>query len=430
VDQDELEDLAFRYLHPDEYQELVELVAKKRRARDEYTALVEKDSEDALAARNFEHLEVYGRAKHFYSIYSKLQRQQVEFDQIYDLIAFRAIVDTVSECYEALGVVHTIWKPIPGRFKDYIALPKGNGYQSLHTAVIGPYGERMEIQIRTREMHRIAEQGIAAHWKYKEGRSGIKGRDEEHFAWLKQLVQVQQELVGSRRVPRLREGRAVPRRGLRVHPQGGPEGLAAGRDAARFRLHGAHGGGPPLCGRAGQRADGTAPHPAQNGDRVEVMTSSRGKPNRDWLKFVKSGGARNKIRAFLRQEQREMSREIGRGLIEKELRKRGRSLDKLLKSGELGRAAKELKCQTFDDLCVLVGFRKVTAETVGDLVAPEGGGRRDRRPPKRAPPNRRRRPRRRRRARAARSASAASTRSSCASPSAASRCRATTSWAT
>ncbi len=366
----QLEDLAFRHLEPGAYQELVDLVVKKRRARDQYTGRVEKELRKALSSLNSEKLVVEGRAKHFYSIYRKLQRQGIEFDQLFDLIAFRAIVDSVPQCYEALGIVHTIWKPVPGRFKDYIALPKANGYRSLHTAVIGPYGEKMEIQIRTHEMHRIAEQGIAAHWKYKESHAALRDRDQKHFEWLKQLVQVQQELSDPGEFLDSVKGELFPDEVYIFTPKGDLKVLPRGSTPVDF-AYSIHTEVGHRC--VGARVNGrmvplhTELH---NGDRVEVMTGARGKPNRDWLKFAKSGSARNKIRAHLRHEQREISREIGRGLLDKELRRHGRSLDKLIKSGDLGRAARELKCQGVDDLYAWVGFRKVQPETVVDLVIP------------------------------------------------------------
>ena len=191
----ELEDQAFRFLWPEEYAALSRRINRKRRERERYTDEVEGLIRNALeAGEQGGKFEVYGRAKHFFSIFKKMQVQGIDLDRVFDLIAFRVITDTMPQCYEVLGTIHTLWRPVPGRFKDYLALPKPNGYQSLHTSVIGPYGEPLEIQIRTREMHRVAEEGIAAHWRYKEGGAAPSGKDEASFAWLKQLVEWQQEL--------------------------------------------------------------------------------------------------------------------------------------------------------------------------------------------------------------------------------------------
>jgi GTP pyrophosphokinase len=373
----ELEDQAFRHLHAEEYAELLDLVEMKQDEREQYTQMVEKKIRAALDERGFQSAEVRGRAKHFFSIYRKMRRQGIEFDKVFDLIAFRVIVDTISQCYEVLGVVHTIWRPIPGRFKDYIALPKPNGYQSLHTAVIGPYGEKLEVQIRTREMHRVAEQGIAAHWRYKEGRSAqsLTDRDEQNFAWLKQLVEWQQELRDPSEFIDTVKVDLFPEEVYVFTPGGDLKVLPRGATPVDFAYE--------VHTEVGHRCTGAKVNGGmvklqtelKNGDRVEILTHTTGKPNRDWLKFVKSSRARNKIRAWLRQEERDMSRDIGRSLLERELRRYGRSFEKLVKSGDLGRAVREFKCQTVEDLCVVVGYNKVKPEQVAAIVlTPEDRG--------------------------------------------------------
>ena len=367
----ELEDLAFRYLFPEEYQALRSLVAKRRREREDYMEEVEQVIRKALDERGYDDAKVHGRAKHFYSIYRKMKLRGIEFDQVYDLIAFRVIVETVPQCYEVLGIIHTIWRPVPGRFKDYIALPKKNGYQSLHTAVIGLHGERLEIQIRTQEMHRVGEQGIAAHWKYKEGgRTALTDRDEENFSWLKQLIEWQQELRDPAEFLDAVKVDLFPEEVYTFTPGGDLKVLPRGASPVDF-AYAVHTEVGHAC--VGAKVNGrmvplsTELH---NGDRIQVLTQKASRPSRDWLKHVKSSTARNKIRAFLRREQRKMSREIGRGMIEKELRKFGKGWEKQLKSGDIGRAAREMKIQTVDELCVLVGYRKITPERVVENILP------------------------------------------------------------
>ena len=214
----ELEDLSFRYLDPQVYYDLASKVAKKKKEREADVDEVKKIITEKLAEHGIKG-EVSGRSKHLYSIYRKMESRNVDIDQIYDLIAIRVLVEDIRECYEVLGIIHSTWKPIPGRFKDYIAMPKGNMYQSLHTTVIGPFGERMEVQIRTAEMHRVAEAGIAAHWKYKEGK-GYDEKEVKRFAWLRQLLEWQQELQDSTGVHGHRQGGALSRRGLRLYPEG------------------------------------------------------------------------------------------------------------------------------------------------------------------------------------------------------------------
>ena len=312
----DLEDNALRALHPEIYKELKQAVAKKKAARERYIAevldiLQQKLKEAGIAA------EVYGRPKHFFSIYQKMQRQNLLFDQIYDLVAFRILVTSVRECYEALGVVHSHWKPVPGRFKDYIALPKANRYQSLHTTVIGPYGERMEVQIRTEEMHRIAEEGIAAHWSYKEDRRGLE--EAQRFAWLRQLVEWQQQLKDPQEfLHTVKEDlftedvfAFTPKGDLYSFPQS-----ATVLDFA-YRVHSEVGN---HC--AGARANGRLVplrYQLQNGDTIEIITSAQQTPGKDWLKMVSTSKAKARIRQWVKAQQRERSVTLGRELLEREL---------------------------------------------------------------------------------------------------------------
>jgi guanosine-3',5'-bis(diphosphate) 3'-pyrophosphohydrolase len=311
----ELEDTALRYLEPEKYYELVDKVAKKRVERDNYI----KDAIELLQVKLEEvglECEIQGRAKHFYSIYKKMQEQQKDFSEIYDLIAIRVIVNTVKDCYGALGIIHTLWKPIPGRFKDYIAMPKINMYQSLHTTVMGPEGEPLEIQIRTWEMHRTAEYGIAAHWRYKED-SGDKEFDEKLF-WLRQLLEWQHELQDAREFMETLKLDLFTDEVFVFTPKGEVIDLPAGSVPIDFayRIHTDVGNrciGAKVNGRI-------VPLDYQlcNGDIVEVLTNRQsGGPSRDWLKLVKTPQAKSKIRQWFKKEKRQENIAKGRETIEK-----------------------------------------------------------------------------------------------------------------
>ena len=377
----ELEDLSFRYIWQDDYYELAEKVNKTRKAREKYTEDVVRILKDVMAESDLAP-EVSGRPKHLYSIWRKMKAQNIEFEQVYDAIAFRLILDSIKDCYEALGAVHTHWKPIPGRFKDYIALPKPNMYRSLHTAVIGPRGERIEIQIRTHEMHRIAEEGIAAHWKYKEG-AAMNMKDEQKFAWLKQLMEWQRELkdpnefLDTVKVDLFSEEVYVftPAGDVRVFPKG-----ATPVDFA-YSIHSEVG---HHC--TGARVGGVMvplTHSLRNGDIVEILTSKTQRPSADWVRFVKTARAKARIKAFLRQEQRDKSLAIGRELLEKELRKYSMSLAKISKNGRFQEVCEKLRAANAEDLYVLVGYGKVRPDQVSEaLVPPEERQSRAQEPPK------------------------------------------------
>ena len=365
----ELEDLAFKYLDPHAYYALAQKVAKTKAQREKYIAEVCKTLSARLAEQGFA-AEVTGRAKHLYSIYRKMRAQNCEFEQVYDVIAFRAIVESVADCYATLGVIHSKWTPVPGRFKDYIALPKPNMYQSLHTTVIGPGSERIEIQIRTHEMHRVAEHGIAAHWKYKERLSGgVDPRDAERFAWVRQLLEFQQELkdpaefLESVKVDLFTDEVYVftPKGDVRVFPRG-----ATPLDFA-YAIHSEVG---DHC--VGARVNGSIVplrYKLRNGDVVEVMTSASQHPSKDWLDHVVTGRARNKIRAYLRAEQRQKSLKLGRELLEKQLHNKGISLQKLLKTTEeLNRVLAACKVATADELFINIGYGKIAVEDVVNVL--------------------------------------------------------------
>jgi GTP diphosphokinase / guanosine-3',5'-bis(diphosphate) 3'-diphosphatase len=362
----ELEDLAFKYLYPGEYEQLATEIAKTRAERLEYIHAVEKLIEKEMTDGGVP-CEVMGRAKHLFSIYLKMKKTQRPFSEIHDAIGFRVITDTQMHCYQALGVAHQTWTPIPGRFKDYIALPKPNLYQSLHTAVIGPKGERIEIQIRTKDMNLVAEHGVAAHWKYKEGKP-IALDDDKKFAWLRQLMESQKEL---RDPTEFLESVKIDLFGDEVYvftPQGDVKALPKGSCPIDF-AYAVHSSIGDHC--SGARVNGMIVplrYQLRNGDTIEIITSPNQKPNKDWLKLVKTARARTKIRWLLRQEQRDKAVALGTDLIDKALRKHDTTIGRAQK--ELAHAAKELRLQTVDELIVQVGYGKITAQQVIEKALP------------------------------------------------------------
>jgi GTP pyrophosphokinase len=362
----ELEDLAFKYLYPGEYEQLATEIAKTRAERLEYIHAVEKLIEKEMIDGGVP-CEVMGRAKHLWSIYLKMKKTQRPFSEIHDAIGFRVITDTQMHCYQSLGVAHQTWTPIPGRFKDYIALPKPNLYQSLHTAVIGPKGERIEIQIRTKDMNLVAEHGVAAHWKYKEGKP-IALDDDKKFAWLRQLMESQKEL---RDPTEFLESVKIDLFGDEVYvftPQGDVKALPKGSCPIDF-AYSVHSSIGDHC--SGARVNGMIVplrYQLRNGDTIEIITSPNQKPNKDWLKLVKTARARTKIRWLLRQEQRDKAVALGTDLIDKALRKHDTTIGRAQK--ELAHAAKELRLQTVDELIVQLGYGKITAQQVLEKALP------------------------------------------------------------
>jgi len=366
----ELEDLAFCSLNPESCRELSVRVARRKRERKTYISEVQKRLNRILKQCQI-HGEVYGRFKHLYSIHKKIERQQIDFDQVFDFIAFRIIVTNVRECYELLGMIHEAWRPIPGRFKDYIAMPKANGYQSLHTTVVGPDGERMEVQIRTRDMHEVAEGGIAAHWQYKEGDKST-GAVDKRFGWLRQMLEWQRDLRDSSDYLNLVKVDLFPDEVYVFTPDGDVKELP--RDATpidfAFAVHsdvGMHCNGARVNGRL-------VPLKTilNNGDIVEIITSAAQRPSKDWLKYVRTSKARNKIRQFVKTEQRERSLELGRELLDKELRKHSSTLNRIISSGEINAAVSELGYREADDLLAAVGYGKVTPGQVVARAIPRG----------------------------------------------------------
>jgi GTP pyrophosphokinase len=359
----ELEDNALRFLHPEVYYQLKRSVAKKKAERERYIREVNSVLARKLAEAEID-AEVSGRPKHFYSIYQKMQAQNLLYDQIYDLVAFRIVVDSVRECYEGLGVVHAHWKPVPGRFKDYIALPKANGYQSLHTTVIGPYGERIEIQIRTRDMHRVAEYGIAAHWRYK-APGAPDGRDDgQRFAWLRQMLEWQQQLQDPQEFLRSVKEDLFTEDVFVFTPKGDLLNFPVGASVIDFayRIHsevGHHCAGARVNGRIVPLR-----YQLQNGDTVEIVTTSNQVPSKDWLKLVKTSRAKARIRGYIKGQQSARSIEVGREILERDLGRHQLDLARLRNDGTLARLAGELGHGDVDTLLAAVGYGKITAHQV------------------------------------------------------------------
>lgn len=365
----ELEDLSFRYLDSQVYEDLAAQVSAKQKEREAYMAEVKKVITDKLVEHGIKG-EVSGRSKHLYSIHRKMVKRNVELDQIYDISAIRVLVDDIRACYELLGIVHSTWKPIPGRFKDYIAMPKGNMYQSLHTTVIGPTGARMEVQIRSYEMHRVAESGIAAHWKYKEGK-GYDEREVKRFAWLRQLLEWQQELQDSREFMDSVKVELFPDEVYVFTPQGDVKSFPKGSSPIDF-AYSVHSDVGHRC--VGAKVNGKLvplKHELNNGDIVEIITSPHHTPSKDWLKIVKSSRARNRIRTWIKTEERKRSITLGREICEKELRRYSLNFAKLSKSGDVKRAAAEFGLNSEEDLLAAIGYGKLSAVQLAGKLAPE-----------------------------------------------------------
>jgi len=363
----ELEDLSFRYLDPEGFKALSAKLQKSNKEREHYLESVCRTITARLAEQGFAS-EVSGRAKHALSIHRKMKEQQCEYEQVYDTIAFRICVESVADCYAALGAMHSRWTPIPGRFKDYIALPKPNMYQSLHTTLIGPGRQRIEIQIRTHEMHRVAEHGIAAHWKYKERVSGgVDPKDAERFGWLRELADFQRnlkdpvEFLESVKIDLFPDEVYIftPKGDLRVLPRGStPIDFA-------YAIHSQVG---EHC--SGARANGQIVplrYKLKSGDVMEIMTSPNQQPTKDWLDFCVTTRARARIRGHMRADQRQKSINLGKELLENEMRAAGISFSKFSKNeAEVRRVFEAHSLQSLDELLLTVGYGKLAAEDVVD----------------------------------------------------------------
>ncbi|MGA2409562.1 MAG: bifunctional (p)ppGpp synthetase/guanosine-3',5'-bis(diphosphate) 3'-pyrophosphohydrolase [Candidatus Binataceae bacterium] len=366
----ELEDYSFRYLNPSAYAALKTAVAERRSEREDYIRAVIEILSKRLEEGGVK-AEVTGRPKHFYSIHTKMREEELSFDEIYDLVAFRIMVPTRHECYEALGIVHANWKPVPGRFKDYIALPKVNMYQSLHTTVIGPRAKRMEVQIRTKEMHEVAELGIAAHWSYKEG-GAAQIREAERFAWLRRLIEWQQNLKDPSEFLSTVKDDLFPEEVFVFTPKGDLLDFPQGSTVIDFayRIHsqvGHHLTGARVNGRMVPLR-----YQLKSGDTIEVITAERQTPGKDWANHVVTARAKSRIRQWLRQQQAERSRELGISLLDHELAPLGLNVSQLRAKGRLEQALKEFSQRDIDSLLAAVGYGLVTvAQLLGKVLNPD-----------------------------------------------------------
>jgi guanosine-3',5'-bis(diphosphate) 3'-pyrophosphohydrolase len=365
----ELEDLAFQTLHPRKYNEIKGLVAQQRVERERYVRQAGEYLERELSKLGIE-AEISGRAKHFYSIYTKMTRKGREFNEIYDLTAMRVIVSSVKDCYGAVGVIHSLWKPLPGRFKDFIAMPKFNMYQSLHTTVIGPEGRPLEIQIRTRQMHELAEFGIAAHWMYKEKPSAsATGEQDGKLRWLRTLVDWQQEISDPREFMETLKVDLFEDEVFVFTPRGEVKSLAAGATPLDFAYE-IHTDVGHRC--VGAKVNGKIvplSYQLRSGDIVEVLTSKRERgPSRDWLALVKTTRARNKIKAWFKAESRRDSEHSGRELLQEELRKRGLPGQRMVGSPLLADVIREMGFRKAEDFYIALGAAKISAKVAVNKV--------------------------------------------------------------
>lgn len=357
----ELEDLCLRFLHPDVYYKLAELVSKSKNEREKYIEDFSNLINEKLDEYDVKAL-VQGRAKHFYSIYKKMERRQVDFNELHDLLAFRINVDNITECYKALGVIHAAFRPVPGRFKDYIAMPKANNYQSLHTTVIGPSGERTEIQIRTNEMHLVAERGIAAHWKYKEGRFDSKSAD--NVQWVSRLLEWQKDLSDPSEFMETVKVDLFSEDVFVFTPKGEVKELPYGATPLDF-AYAVHTDVGNRC--VGAKVNGrivSLKHRLKSGDAIEVITSPTQTPSKDWLKIVKSSRAKAKIRAFIKLRERDTAKDQGKDLFDKALRGLELSSAKLEKSGQMDQALKDFSLRSLEELYVGIGYGRFNLDQV------------------------------------------------------------------
>jgi GTP diphosphokinase / guanosine-3',5'-bis(diphosphate) 3'-diphosphatase len=363
----EIEDLCLRYLRPELYSQFVSRFEETKEDREAYIKRTTGEIAGLLEEAGIS-ASVKGRAKHFFSIWQKMERDNITFDEINDLLGFRIIVPTIRACYEALGVMHSAWKPVPGRFKDYIAMPKPNMYQSLHTTVIGPEGRRIELQIRTPEMNRIAEDGVAAHWRYKEGGDVNKGFD---LQWVRDLVETQEYLKNPEEFIQSVKGELFPEEVFVFTPRGDLIRLPYGSTPLDFAYAVHTDIGNTTTGAKVNGSIIPLSHKLENGDTVEVITSKNQSPSKDWLAYVKSTKAKQRIRAFLRTQEQAHSMAIGMELLAKDLRKLDITLKKLEKSGKLRAVAKDLGLKTEGALYAEIGYGKITSYRVISKLAPE-----------------------------------------------------------
>jgi len=367
----ELEDLCLRYLKPNVFH----LINTKLEQRQTERQGEIDEIKNVILSKLHEHNingKLYGRMKHVYSVHRKMEKQHIPFDEVHDIVGFRVIVENIQQCYEALGIIHSMWRPVPGRFKDYIAMPKANHYQSLHTTVICLHGERVEFQIRTKEMHDIAEHGIAAHWQYKEGKL-VNDKDEMKFKWIRRLLQWQRELsdptefLDTVKLDLFADDVYVftPKGELREFPNGStPVDFS-------YSVHTNLGNST-----IGAKVNGKIVplrYKLKSGDTVEIIKQKQQRPNKDWLQFVKTSRAKAKIRQFLRSEEHDQSAAIGKNLLEKAAERTHLSLSDILSSDAVEKFAKESSYDSVEKLLVPIGYGKISAQQIVNLVLTERG---------------------------------------------------------
>ncbi|HZJ30553.1 MAG TPA: bifunctional (p)ppGpp synthetase/guanosine-3',5'-bis(diphosphate) 3'-pyrophosphohydrolase [Vicinamibacterales bacterium] len=365
----ELEELSFKYLEPKAYEGLRVRVEAKRKTAEAVIDELTRALSARLQTAQVPVIKLDGRIKRLYSIHLKLKRQKIDLERVYDFVALRVITQSVKDCYAALGIIHQTWSPVPGRIKDFIAMPRPNGYQSLHTSVISEHGFPLEVQIRTEEMHRRAEEGIAAHWKYKEGRVGDH-HDERYFQWMRQLLEVQQEVRDPQEFLQNLKIDLYPQEVYIFTPKGEVRSLPRGATAVDF-AYSIHTDVGNQC--VGARINGRMVplrSRLQNGDIVEIVTQSGHKPSRDWLAFVVTSRARSKIKHVLQGEERVRSVELGRRLFDKEARRFGLNPGTVLESSELSKFASEYGARSSDELLAHIGYGKLSARTVLQKAVP------------------------------------------------------------
>ena len=366
----ELEDLSFSYLEPKSYQELKEVVERKRKSHEVFLAEVTRIVEAKMKEHGIPCL-IESRVKRLYSIFLKLRKQRISIDEVYDLLALRIITDSVKSCYAALGVIHNTWRPVPGRIKDFISLPRPNGYQSLHTSVIAG-GQPFEVQIRTSEMHRVAEEGIAAHWKYKDGKLVADSKEDERVSWLRHLVEWQQEMKDPDDFMSTLKVDLYPEEVYTFTPKG--KVITLPRDASpvdfAYAIHtevGHNCVGAKINGRMVPLKT-----KLKNGDIVEITTQAGHRPSRDWLSFVKTSRARNKIRHWLTEQESEKAIDIGRRVFEKEARKFKLNPKEVLESDKAKALLADYGAAKTDDLLSSIGYGKLSAKQIVARLLPDG----------------------------------------------------------
>ncbi|MBW1668054.1 MAG: bifunctional (p)ppGpp synthetase/guanosine-3',5'-bis(diphosphate) 3'-pyrophosphohydrolase [Deltaproteobacteria bacterium] len=366
-----LQDLCLYYLEPEIYAKIKSDLAERKGDREKFIEEVKALLSQKLKEANI-NAAIKGRHKNLYSIYTKMKEQNLSPNQVYDILAFRVIVDSLKECYEVLGLIHSTWKPIPGRFKDYVSLPKANMYQSLHTSVIGPLGQRMEIQIRTWEMDKVAEEGIAAHWKYKEGLVASK-TDEKQIKWLRQLLEWQKSLQDPKEFMETVRMDLFPDEVYVFTPKGEVKEFPKGATPVDF-AYSIHSEVGNKC--IGAKVNGRMVplrYELKNGDTVEIITSNKHEPSKDWLEFVKTPRARTKIRQWIMKQERAQSIELGKEILEKSIEQARLNLPNILKNEQIAAVARDLSFHSTEDLLANLGFGKVSAKQIIARLKPSLG---------------------------------------------------------